>query len=294
MDGVKVVLAIMLVLIASGCTQSNGSDNNPLANDIIVLESLEITPSEAGAGRIVTISGYVTNSGKQGADNVKVKLEDYCSSLFSIETKTCDTASGNDVCDYGTMKPGDSKKIGWRLKTPGADKIANLEFTCPIKIKAYYSYVSSGSADVVLAQENEKAPSPTSATSDGPVKIYIEIKGQPITPNVPYDVAVTIKDEGVGRVSSRSIPKENLDLKMPAEISNTPISVFETCNITSDIIMSERTGEKKADTIYCALTSPSFKDVVLTKHVTASLKYDYEFDNSANPLTVVVKPVPTV
>lgn len=293
MNAPRVVLALMLVLAVSGCTSSSGGgdDKNPLANDVIILESLTATPGEVTPERIVTITGYVTNNGKQGAENVKVKLEDYCSGLFTMQQKTCDTASGEDTCDYGTIKPGDSKKIGWKLKTPGADKIANLEFTCPIKIRAYYSYTSSGSADVILAQEDEKTPAPTSVASDGPVKIYIEIKGQPINPNVPYDVAVTIKDEGAGKVSSRSIPRENLDLRIPAELSKNPVSVFETCKITSAIVISEKTGEKRADTIYCPLTSPSFTDIVVTKHVTASLKYDYEFDNSANPLTVVVKPV---
>ncbi len=296
MNAPRVVLALMLVLAVSGCTDSGGGgdDNkNLFANDVIILEDLVATPGEAAPERIVTISGSVTNNGKQGAENVKVKLEDYCSGLFTIQQKTCVTGGSDDTCEYGTIKAGDSKKIGWKLKTPGADKIANLEFTCPLKIKASYSYTSSGSADVILAQENEKTSTPASVTSDGPVKIYIEVKGQPISPNVPYDVAVTIKDEGMGKVSGRSIPRENLDLKIPAELSKNPVSAFDTCGIKGLIVISEKAGEKKADTIYCPLTSPSFTDIAVTKHVTASLKYNYEFDNSANPLTVVVKPIRT-
>ncbi|MFH0889765.1 MAG: hypothetical protein V1836_01305 [Candidatus Aenigmatarchaeota archaeon] len=285
MKHVMAVVAIVLVVLVSGCTDNNTTQ--PMkTNEIVVLENTEAVPNEVKPERNFVLNGFVTNNAEEKVGNVRVELSDYCSSVFDVEKTTCALTSsdGYSACAF-QLGIGASKKFQWNLKAPTAERTANRNFDCSMIVKTNYSYVSRGSVGVIFANNAEIAAREaglSSVTSDGPVKTYITIESpQPIGKDEIFDVKIVIRNEGAGEIEGGGITKPNFKLAAPSEL---------TVNCDTPLFIDLSGTKKESDPIFCTIKAPDSLPPRVTKYLTAELSYAYKFTSVLPVKLVVEKP----
>jgi hypothetical protein len=221
-------LLIPLVLAVSGCTIPgtnieipwiNGQTVN-YANDIIVIKSLQVTPStNVKSGQTMTLYADIQNvqdpekAAGEKINSVSVELYDHCTNLFKNDV----AASLNDECkDKFEMSPQEIKTCHWAL----IPRDVSLITPCQLKLKVNYEYTTRTVTSITFIDSEELEArirrgepwqvSGSTSRGYGPVKAYVEVETQQPVPygdtsKTPASVSVVIKNVGQGYIKGAEL-----------------------------------------------------------------------------------------
>ncbi len=207
------ILPLAAVIFVSGCTDLSGipfigSLFGPATvkytNDIVIIRSIEATPSTVFPGQSVRLTAYIQNQGSKSKE-VYVDLYDFCDGTFHLDgsakcggttNSQASGTGGNSGCSV-TLQPYETMDVTWTLV---ADKCIMLETTCPadgLKISVNYGQETEGLTTITLIKYDEMQrqmsegtyaqTQPTRTAGEGPIKGYINIEDK-------HPVAVSDKD----------------------------------------------------------------------------------------------------
>jgi len=214
------ILPVVAVMAVSGCTELSGIPfigglfgpaTVNYMNDVVIIKSLDATPSTVFPGQTVRLTAYVQNQGSKTLKGVKVLLYDYCAGgSFEPLTGSSGTdtggstgvggSGGNINCGPGgsnddeacvlTLQPYETHEIRWTLKA----KDVALQTVCPpdgLKVLVNYEQQTTGLSTISLINYNEMQRQMSESTykekqsyivaGEGPIKGYITVEDkQPV------------------------------------------------------------------------------------------------------------------
>jgi hypothetical protein len=254
------VIALFVVLMASGCTQINDligggvkgisvQDNTQKEeSDILSIQGIDMLPrSPVFAGQEFTFYFTIKNTNRvRAAENVRVDLFDNAS--FTVRPYMSDCISGPCV-----IPPMGEKTIQFTMTAPNSSKIAYTRTTQRVGFKVSYDFNSTTIYDIVVLNRNEvlkqqqagKTLQVTSnkAIGSGPVRIYPSLMGDNfVMGGTKRTVTITLRNEGQGIVENNRIRKGGLEIKFPSEFKATGSflsrSIFDNIAKTGNFIVT--------------------------------------------------------
>lgn len=229
-------LLLFLVILSSGCTipilniEIPGLPDLPgmgptvvqYEHDILVIKSLEAVPAEIDAGQTTKIIAYIENKGdKTIAGDTEVKLYDYCSGLFDIESLVCNGKVQNtnkDTCIVKNILPSQIIPVLWTLKSHSDVKLKTI---CPedgLKIYAKYQYTTNSLTTISLISQEElertvearelKSSDSYIVLGEGPIKPKIMVEDKqpiPVFEDASTVLSLQLFNQGSGYLGDGNI-----------------------------------------------------------------------------------------
>jgi len=332
------VLPLVAVIVVSGCTSLDlsgipflgtlfGPATVKYTNDIIIIRSLESTPSTVFPGQQVRVTAYVQNQGRKAKD-VAADLYDYCEGTFKDPVKECGqtTSQGTSAqigcsdssktCCSMTLQPYETRGVSWTLT---ADKCIALDTTCPadgMKVSVGYYQETEGLTTITLLRYEEmqrqmtegtyKETQPTRSVGEGPIKGYIGIEDKhPVAvsdENPQTVISFQLKNEGNGFLANILKSEGNkpwVNLLEGINLGTPPIGKIDTTGLDSNDSKSNCNTLSPSGGMIELIKGESPKIVCVVKRlkndfekqISKTLKfkisYGYEFRSSVK---VTVKP----
>jgi len=330
MKPLLLILPLVAVLLVSGCTDLSdipfigglfGPATVKYTNDIIIIRSLDATPSTVFPGQQVRVVAYIQNQGRDKKD-VVVDLYDYCEGTFHLNYVDCPgqttSQQGGENSDAScpiTLQPYETAGVGWTLT---ADECIALDTTCPadgLKVSVNYGQDTEGLTTITLIRYDEmqrqmsegtyKETQPTRSVGEGPIKGYIGIEDKhPVAVSDTSDTKPTtvisfqLRNEGNGFLAFKPSDTERKPNEKP-KVHVNPIDMAGIGEIQSTSADDEcgKLAGGGGDLELIKSESPKIVCLVanlkndftkqLSKTLKFSMNYNYEFRSSVK---VTVKP----
>ncbi len=320
------ILPLAAVIFVSGCTDMSsipfiGSLFGPATvkytNDIVIIRSIEATPSTVFPGQSVRLTAYIQNQGSKSKD-VYVDLYDFCEGTFHLQdpascgATTGSGTGGNSGCSM-TLQPYETRDVTWTLV---ADKCIMLDTTCPadgLKVSVNYEQETEGLTTITLIRYEEmqrqmsegtyKETQPTRTAGEGPIKGYINVEDKhpvAVSDNNPSTViSFQLKNEGSGflafepgtsAIQDGKTIRPSVTLK---SIDMSGIGTIDTSGGDTSCSKLKNGGEielikSESPKIVCSVIDlKNDFEKELSKTMKFTVDYNYEFRASAK---VTVKP----
>ena len=299
------MLPLFLTLLTSGCTVPGGFCIPGLTcgatveetHDVIVIESLQVLPSNVPPGGTINLVAIVSNVADINAEisdaiPVVVELYDYCEGMF-----TATPSFENPI----TLLRGEKKQVEWVLKAKPKDQVP-VRTECNVKVLARYEYSTKSLTTLHLIDYTEMQRRINEGTYSevgsyisvgyGPIKPYIRVEGSqpiPVADNkVNTVVSLQVINKGQGFLSAEdgNIPVtgplitesmiEITGLDGFAEGIKTQLDACNKNNIGDGLKLIKGESTK----IPCEIKDADANNVPVesTKSLTAEVKdYYYEF-----------------
>jgi len=316
------LVSIIAVAMVSGCTDLSGipffgSLFGPATvkytNDIIIIRSLDATPSTVFPSQSVRVTAYVQNQGRTSKE-VTVDLYDYCDGTFKDPVKECGGQQESGTGCPMTLQPYETRGVSWTLT---ANKCIALDTTCPadgMKVSVRYEQETEGLTTITLLRYEEmqrqmsegtyKETQPTRSVGEGPIKGYIGIEDKhPVAvsnTNPTTVISFQLKNEGNGFLakSADDTDKPRVKLLGGINMGDPAIGKIDTEGASDK---DENGNCKTLDSggpielirgespkIVCMVKELKTNfDKQMSKTMTFRIKYNYEFRSSVK---VTVKP----
>ncbi|MFB6159225.1 MAG: hypothetical protein ABEJ95_06245 [Candidatus Nanohalobium sp.] len=175
----KVIPLLLLAVVASGCTQSQGTG--------IKVTELDISPNPnegIRAGNTVSISLEAVNAGLlngtvKAGSNGKQVLTNYCSDIFKIESFKASSSHTSETRESYMVGENERVRFFWRLKQDKTGKIPLSGYSCPMRFELPFDYSVRAYKQVQVKKSREVSGSTKLATdiSPGPLTMDMEIVG---------------------------------------------------------------------------------------------------------------------
>lgn len=310
----KLFLALILVLLVSGCTglpfdipffSSGSTQVKELPPDVISMHNMTVLPSTSvRAEDEFSIYFELLNQEEFNHTDVKYNLYDtgLCTPTGGYPTLSCYPPN----CNF-SLAPQEIRQVEWTFQAPNADKIAHLKVTCPIRFRFDFSYNAKSQIDVLVINsehfsELQKAGkatvfSPTVNVGRGPIKTYFDFGTTlPVKENANLPVYIRVEDKGTGML--QEIVENSFTITFPKEFNFTnvvcPYFNCDTTGICTNNAKIPIISKKSLDIRCSGIKTP---DVIRgssgseipekTYFISSSLDYKYyvagEVDVQVNP-----------
>lgn len=193
------VFFIAGMFFISGCTDIpglsgilGGTEVKQYEHDIIVISGVKVTPAPSlRPGQTLNFHVYVKNNQdittSSDPKEVTVTLYDTCGILTPKKDPLCSGNTPNvNQCIIEKMYPQSEEEIIWTLQ---ANDI-KVEQTCNLGVQVEYSHRTDTISSIEFASQTEveklveqgrgKTSTGRMTAGEGPVKLYIQVPGQPI------------------------------------------------------------------------------------------------------------------
>jgi len=327
-------VSLLMVIAVSGCTVPPqlcivpglcGGGKSELANDVIVLKSVEALPSKVSPGQQVKLHAYVENIGNKAVNKdsggVTVSLYDTCG-LFDEITVSCPKGSqpkdtGEARCEDVELLPHQTKEVSWTLRARSDIK---LKSQCELKIYAKYNYATESETSVAFINYEEyqkeldegrfKRVASYISEGYGPVKPYLVVEDQQPIPvekgrGGTLTLGFQLKNRGSGFISGKNVINKE-------KVAMSATNIGDSYNIVDNAQGTTQTDNKnifnglkncleekakdgftfigkETPKIICQIPLPDKINIPkqTTVYVRTEVKYSYEFRKSVR---VVIEP----
>jgi len=247
-------LALIAVIIASGCVgQSGGGVTNLESQDVVIANNEPTIPAKPVAGTVFTARFDVKNQHEERtAKDVSVTIFDTgkctLSKVNGVDASTIvqglgaartwpgltiETAGGK-LAFQTNFAPGQTEVVRLDIAAPTSAQIQGLRSECPVRYRISYAFdavsevtVQAISPERIAAIEAETGSRPSFARTlnigAGPIRVFIEPKSQlPVESNQPLRVDLQVKNEGTGEFNriEPGVLSMSLDKEWVPELTN--------------------------------------------------------------------------
>ncbi len=316
MKNVLIILALVSVVFVSGCIDQgdlfsglvgpSGVDTETLSTDILSVKNVNIIPTPP----ITSGSSFTLTFEVENVDDINT-VKDV--EITKVDSGLCEFDRSNDEYkgdDAVTLVPQQVQYVEWIFNAPSQEKTGNLPVACPIKYKVAYDFEANSQVDFsVMSKEKletlqRAGESPSFKSSQvvgrGPVKVFFDFgAAQPVKESTPFQMYLTIKDQGTGLIEGGDIGSGDLILIVPKHMAaektqdlvpGTTLICYDQFKLKGltddDNAVFENTEEipivkRKSPKIVCEFKSPSqgrMDSDERTYYFTAKLGYRYFID----------------
>ncbi len=241
---VLLLVSLLSVVAVSGCTVPSqlcvipglcGGGKSEMANDVVVIKSVQALPAKVSPGQQVKLQVYVENIGNREVKDVEVSLYDHCWMFSKIKVECPDGSKnrgeipdpddGKGVrCENIKLLPHQTKSVSWTLTS---DSTIALKSQCELKMYAKYHYSTESRTSVTflnykeyqkMLDEGKFRPVKSYITEGyGPIKPYLTVEDEQPIPvkreaGGTFTLGFQIKNKGGGFLSEENIKVDNVDV----------------------------------------------------------------------------------
>jgi hypothetical protein len=241
------MLVLGLVLVASGCTNTEGGDSSDVSVEQesgVTIQSFETQRSEVREDNTIRPRMVVKNEGGRPAQNAKALLYNYPSVWSSGEDGT------NAVLDFGNIRAPDPDR---NRPSPPARDDATIEVNSdyrqgqnvPVDVKALlvYDYDTIADTSVVVAPRSlapEVDSSPEVDNTAGPVQMDVVSEAVISVPDdgtqASTQVCLEVKNAGGGTPLLPSVYDSGINSVPPGNVNRNVNAMEVTAEINSNLV----------------------------------------------------------